>query len=517
MALASACSTSTGIPLADSENDASAASSDGSTLATVGRQLVGRDGGTVKWGAVRVEIPPGALIDTTEIVIRSTSRTIADASVDFRLESDAYTFEPSGLHFALPVVVTFEAPAATPGTTLFWSAENPDDGYEPIETVREGNSIGGSVTHFSDGFLAAPFDALVDLLVPLRAWCDAHKSGHRDQPCCVGLCDDATICINGRCEGVECKRSEQCDCKGDDDQCPATSSDSPCEYPEGACALTGSSVHTEWKRTCSAHTCVDDESTKVSYAKACIRGVADLPPQCCRGLGVQCPHECCVNPPSAECDGTINSLIRYGGTPTCSPSGFCKFEVTSSDPCPPGSTCLDAQCRCNAGLMSCGTACVDTLSDREHCNGCLPCGGFNSDSCNNGACSFRHTCNNGVCTPQPAYFWALYANGPQDSPGRYVTVVLDGKTFGPWGTNVGSYTPLGASNPPITVGDHVVTISVDGPTNRSFWFTPVTVWAPTYYAATSGFELLDASGAPLANYPVSFAGVTSKSFIGRVR
>ena len=57
---------------------------------------------------------------------------------------------------------------------------------------------------------------------------------------------------------------------------------------------------------------------------------------------------------------------------------------TCGNACPAGSVCNGGVCGCSAaGQMLCGNACIDVMSDNDHCGGCnRPCNG----TCTNGAC-----------------------------------------------------------------------------------------------------------------------------------
>ena len=55
------------------------------------------------------------------------------------------------------------------------------------------------------------------------------------------------------------------------------------------------------------------------------------------------------------------------------------------EPCPPGSTCADGECRCVGGGALCSGSCVDTATDRNNCGDC------------GNACSDTRDCVDGLC------------------------------------------------------------------------------------------------------------------------
>ncbi len=66
------------------------------------------------------------------------------------------------------------------------------------------------------------------------------------------------------------------------------------------------------------------------------------------------------------------------------------FAPTGGSPCPAGTTCEAGSCVCSDGRTLCGSACVDTDTDPQHCGGC------------NQTCAAPGTCVGGECrTEQP--------------------------------------------------------------------------------------------------------------------
>ena len=64
--------------------------------------------------------------------------------------------------------------------------------------------------------------------------------------------------------------------------------------------------------------------------------------------------------------------------------------------CGDDEVCADGACICRPGTMQCGRECVDTLSDGEHCGGCMmPCD--RGQACVAGACVDPDSCMGEVC------------------------------------------------------------------------------------------------------------------------
>jgi len=101
LVLGSACSDKAAISPGTGNRDAASLGPD--TGALIARQNIGAAGGVVREGRVAIEIPEGALSRTTAIVVKHAASYPADP----RLMRDAvYEFEPDGLRFTEPVLVT---------------------------------------------------------------------------------------------------------------------------------------------------------------------------------------------------------------------------------------------------------------------------------------------------------------------------------------------------------------------------------------------------------------------------
>ncbi len=110
--------------------------------------LIGPAGGTVTGpGGVELVIPSGALTQPTLITIAMSGVSIPEAV------SPVYDFQPAGLTFAKPAIVTFPLSVATNGVGVYWS-QQAGGGYDFLGGTRAGLAISASVRHFSFGYVA---------------------------------------------------------------------------------------------------------------------------------------------------------------------------------------------------------------------------------------------------------------------------------------------------------------------------------------------------------------------------
>jgi hypothetical protein len=117
---------------------------------------VGPEGGTVRLGDLRVQVPPGAVAAPTAIRVTATNEP---APAGYRAFSPVYRFEPEGTTFAQPVTVTLPFTGDARLATVFWSRPRSEGGgYERLGGVPSGGTVSVTVTHFSTGFVADGVD-----------------------------------------------------------------------------------------------------------------------------------------------------------------------------------------------------------------------------------------------------------------------------------------------------------------------------------------------------------------------
>src|SRR4051812_28431780 len=109
-------------------------------------------GGTVVLpdSSAALVIPPGAVGSTTMITV-STATSAAPPPAGTTAVSPVLKFEPDGLVFAKPVLVTFNFRAGAQHPSVYWS--NATGGYDAIGGTVSGSTIAAEVTHFSSGFV----------------------------------------------------------------------------------------------------------------------------------------------------------------------------------------------------------------------------------------------------------------------------------------------------------------------------------------------------------------------------
>lgn len=166
---------------------------------------IGPEGGRIEAGDVALDIPAGALGETTEIRIRASEESPEGIS----LLSSVYRFEPAGLTFSQPVQLTHELPDASSGV-LLWTRRDDAERFEFAAFVRDGRGV-AEVTHFSAGAGAEERTACAQ---------------HAESECAHDGCDvepsppppDATMCRRGPSDSVlpiePCRRL--CHCQAPD-------------------------------------------------------------------------------------------------------------------------------------------------------------------------------------------------------------------------------------------------------------------------------------------------------------
>lgn len=125
-------------------------------------------------------------------------------------------------------------------------------------------------------------------------------------------------------------------------------------------------------------------------------------------LGLEEATAACVKPGKKGCKGPRNKKCCpgarcTGGSKRKAGRCVCKRGLTKcgstcvntqinaqhcgacNNPCGEGETCDQGGCVCSGGLTLCGTTCVDTQTDKQHCGACdEPCGG--TSTCQQGTC-----------------------------------------------------------------------------------------------------------------------------------
>src|SRR5262245_4152524 len=165
----------------------------------------------------------------------------------------------------------------------------------------------------------------------------------------------------------------------------------------GGCAVGQMKCGTECKDLTS------DQQNCGSCGNACGAGQTCQAGMCQCSAGLLACGNSCVSSDASHC-GNCTTMCASGeacsnnscaascggGETKCS-DGYCAaagrgdaLHCGSCNPCPGGSVCNAGTCGCpTSEQMLCANACVDVMTDSEHCGGCnRPCTGM----CMNGAC-----------------------------------------------------------------------------------------------------------------------------------
>src|SRR5262245_9925015 len=110
------------------------------------RKEIGPEGGTLEGYGMRVDVPPGALAQVTELTLEALDGAAPTAAL-----SPLYRFGPDGLDFALPIHAEVTVPEDARGT-LYWSLRDNDAGFRAVGFALAGHG-GGYASHFSDSFV----------------------------------------------------------------------------------------------------------------------------------------------------------------------------------------------------------------------------------------------------------------------------------------------------------------------------------------------------------------------------
>ncbi len=111
---------------------------------------IGPDGGVLSLHGARLIVPHGAL---SEVVTITMTRTPDLPPATYDAAVTVTRFEPAGLTFDVPAVVTLWYEAGHPRPGLYWEAEG-GGGFDFLGGAVLADSVTASVVHFSDGFVA---------------------------------------------------------------------------------------------------------------------------------------------------------------------------------------------------------------------------------------------------------------------------------------------------------------------------------------------------------------------------
>jgi hypothetical protein len=110
-------------------------------------------GGAMVLDGVRVIVPPRAVSGTTSLTVRRSSEPTPR---DCEALSRVFVFEPEGLHFAEPVLVTLDFKGEAEGATVFWTRFGSETRYEAVGGAVTRQTITIWIHHLSRGFVGRP-------------------------------------------------------------------------------------------------------------------------------------------------------------------------------------------------------------------------------------------------------------------------------------------------------------------------------------------------------------------------
>lgn len=131
-----------------------------------GSALIGPEGGSVALNEVRLEVPAGALSAPQTLRISARSDTSGLVLPGEPL-SAGYTFEPDGIRFSKPLLVSFDVSGED--AVIAWSSEGDTSVLEALDTVRSGARLTANVRHFSTGAVVQRASGVTDAGVPVDA------------------------------------------------------------------------------------------------------------------------------------------------------------------------------------------------------------------------------------------------------------------------------------------------------------------------------------------------------------
>jgi hypothetical protein len=362
-----ACAEDGARPVADvGARDSPDAGTDGGAGAQV---EVGRQGGVLRLGAARLEVPSGALELATTLRVHVLPPESFAFGADYRPASEVFGFEPAGTTFAVPARLTIAAGAASPDAVIFASDES-GQGLEPLETTCDAQgSCSALLNHFS---IAALFSNVSETIASgIINWCMATGRGLENERCCVGHCfggsaRGALACSNsGFCTPVRCVRDSDCGAPGE--------IRGLCEPSNGECDIGGTRTVTIETPTCVNYECEERESSEL---EPCVLNPDLRPAYCCADFNrKQCGATCCDKPPSDRpfCSPLGDEILSYDltATPSCVGASLseCWWPTVATQKCssvqgpnprcamgPGGATCTSG---CADNQEMCGSSCVD--------------------------------------------------------------------------------------------------------------------------------------------------------------
>lgn len=340
---------------------------------------IGPEGGSIEFGSIRLDFPPGAVERRTDVRIRLLPSSDPSYPATLGTETDVYAFEPAGLVFLAPVTATFTAPNLPIDGVVVWSKMEPQLGFDPLDTMRQNGFLSAQTTHFSW--------ASVVTLKAIAALCNGR--GAQLERCCFGSCHYPFVCGgDGFCAAVEC-RNPATDCWPP----PAKPTVGDCQFAK-ECDVTGTKTTVTHGYECTAdYRC---EQSDTESTANCFR--TDLPYNCCTKPGeTQCGETCCRTPPPPFCAPTGPILVT-----SSAPFAAC---TGAPDPCLWHRTEED----CQAALPAKPPICSGPAETTTFVKSCAQNGGV--AACDyvalKAACPAGDTCNaaTGSCTPSIVGTW----------------------------------------------------------------------------------------------------------------
>ncbi|MBX3208651.1 MAG: hypothetical protein KF764_26695 [Labilithrix sp.] len=125
------------------------------TMTELARQEIGPAGGTVRGGAVTIDIPEGALAETRAIVINRLNPEAGNLPQATTLAGELYALQPDDVEFAKPVTVTVDIDPSRKRSdglgaiVLFRSASGANQWTPRGANDTSATALVGKTTHFS--------------------------------------------------------------------------------------------------------------------------------------------------------------------------------------------------------------------------------------------------------------------------------------------------------------------------------------------------------------------------------
>lgn len=361
--------------------------------------LITPKGGEIALGGARLLVPAGALQSSELITVTARSKSVDPADQD--IVGDVYDFQPDGLTFAVPAILSINHVDGELGLRrdelVLASKSAGSTEWTTLDTWLTKGGVGAFISHFTDKAKKKP-PRKVPPEPPCGYECGNCEYCNSEQKTCLPVSTEYAELspLKCRCPSFpkECRtvNSQTCTCVTCLDRALT-----PCVGADG----TSKCVNLKTDRNnCGACDTVVNTKIDRNNCGAC-GNVCPAGQVCDRLIGCSvCDAKSgdtyCPN--TGDCSNHLYDDLNCGSCGNVCATGIC-VDGFCCQKCPAGQTCVNG---------TCSVVCGDVSNDPNNCG-----------SCGN-VCAAKTVCTNGKCSPMPCvgFFLSNIINEPACGLGR---------------------------------------------------------------------------------------------------